>query len=609
MQNHEENLASRVNGSLQPLLGVMVTVKVPSGLLATIYSDDGVTVQPNPMFTNANGLYGFRAANGPYKLIFSGPQIETYERDIELYDADDEPPLTQAQAALPSGAERIGYGGKSVAEVLNDTAEQLDTAKADIEALTLGASGVSWSDAQFPQYVAHRGMEMAFPENTLVAFQEAVKAGAGAVEMDCYLMADGSIVVMHDSTTARTCRLPDAASITLNVESLSAQDTYGLDASYKVASSEFGFAGSDFENNPPPLLQDVLATLKGKALLMIEAKGTTLPKAASCAQAVVDQIDKLKMQASIVIQSAQNLATAGVNLRGCKWGYITTATQQTAAELDVLQDGGCYMIIMDKSGVDSTYRALVNSKSMKLAAYTYSRPDQIGTMPDVVLAVDTTIVSNKRLAGSRDYLMRKFPGPGYTRDGFGGSPGNSRAMPVIRTVAGRKAIGWPEVATPAGAISRTVICCLDPDPNNDTQYTLDFDVIWTAFDAGMTNFCFVSVELDKAGTLAENAASSDSKKGYSIGFRANGAGGIYRLAGTTPVATAIATGTGLPNPPVLNQAYPCRITVNATSITAIFDVGGLNVTMTANDTTHRGGKYLQLERRGHGFMVANLRAS
>lgn len=109
MQNHEENLASRVNGSLQPLLGVTVTVKTPTGLLATIYNDDGVTVQPNPMFTNANGLYGFRAANGPYKLTFSGPQIESYDRDIDLYDPDDEPPLTQAQAALPSAASRFGF--------------------------------------------------------------------------------------------------------------------------------------------------------------------------------------------------------------------------------------------------------------------------------------------------------------------------------------------------------------------------------------------------------------------------------------------------------------------------------------------------------------------
>lgn len=133
MQNHEENLASRVNGSLQPLLGVMVTVKTPTGLLATIYGDDGVTVQPNPMVTNANGLYGFRAANGPYKLTFSGAQIESYERDIDLYDPDDEPPLTQAQAALPSAASRFGFladgdgaQGRTVENKLRETVSVSD---------------------------------------------------------------------------------------------------------------------------------------------------------------------------------------------------------------------------------------------------------------------------------------------------------------------------------------------------------------------------------------------------------------------------------------------------------------------------------------------------
>ncbi|HBI68747.1 MAG TPA: hypothetical protein DDZ22_06910 [Massilia sp.] len=452
-------------------------------------------------------------------------------------------------------------------------------------------------------------MEMAFPENTLLAFQEAVKAGAGAVEMDCYLMADGNLVVMHDAATTRTCRLPDGTSITQNIESLAAQDLYGLDASYKVNPNEYGFFGADFENNPPPLLQDVLATLKGKAILMVEAKGSNSAKGLACAQAVADLVDKLKMQAAVVIQSAQNLPAAGVNLRGSKWGYITTATQQSAAALDVLQSNACYMIIMDKAGLDAPYKALVNGKGIKVAAYTYARPDEIGVMPDIVLAVDTTIVAGKRLVGSRDYLMRKYPGPGYTREGFGGSPSTSRAAPVIRTIGNRRAIGWPAAATTGGATSRTVICCLNADPDNDGQYTLDFDVIWTAFDATMTNFCFISVELDKAGTLAENAATSTTKRGYSVGFRANGAAAMYRLAGDTPVSTSIASATGLPNPPALNQPYPCRIVVTNTSITATFDVGGLNIVMTANDTTHRNGKYIQLERRGHGFMIANLRAS
>lgn len=111
MLKYEENLASRVNGSLQPMLGVKVAVTALNGLPATLYGDNESTVLENPVTTDPNGYFGFKAANGEYELTFSGAQIESTKRTIELYDADDEPPLTQAQAALPSAASRIGFQG------------------------------------------------------------------------------------------------------------------------------------------------------------------------------------------------------------------------------------------------------------------------------------------------------------------------------------------------------------------------------------------------------------------------------------------------------------------------------------------------------------------
>lgn len=109
MKKFEENLASRVSGALQPMLGVQVTVTASNGLLATLYADDELTVLGNPLTTDANGYFGFKAANGEYTLTFAGAQIETAKRDIELYDADDDPPFTLAQAATPSATERIGH--------------------------------------------------------------------------------------------------------------------------------------------------------------------------------------------------------------------------------------------------------------------------------------------------------------------------------------------------------------------------------------------------------------------------------------------------------------------------------------------------------------------
>ncbi len=52
--------------------------------------------------------------------------------------------------------------------------------------------------------LGHRGYSARYPENTLLAFREAVKAGADGVELDVRLTRDGEVVVIHDPTLDRT---------------------------------------------------------------------------------------------------------------------------------------------------------------------------------------------------------------------------------------------------------------------------------------------------------------------------------------------------------------------------------------------------------------------
>ncbi len=52
--------------------------------------------------------------------------------------------------------------------------------------------------------VAHRGASADAPENTVAAFDEAVRQGAVAIEFDLRLSADGEMVVIHDETVDRT---------------------------------------------------------------------------------------------------------------------------------------------------------------------------------------------------------------------------------------------------------------------------------------------------------------------------------------------------------------------------------------------------------------------
>lgn len=52
--------------------------------------------------------------------------------------------------------------------------------------------------------IAHRGFSGKYPENTLLAFEKAIQAGADGAELDVHLTKDNVIVVIHDELINRT---------------------------------------------------------------------------------------------------------------------------------------------------------------------------------------------------------------------------------------------------------------------------------------------------------------------------------------------------------------------------------------------------------------------
>ena len=58
------------------------------------------------------------------------------------------------------------------------------------------------------QIMAHRGFSGKFPENTLLAFKEAIKLGVDSVELDVHHTKDGVIVVSHDKDLKRCAGKP-----------------------------------------------------------------------------------------------------------------------------------------------------------------------------------------------------------------------------------------------------------------------------------------------------------------------------------------------------------------------------------------------------------------
>ena len=90
---------------------------------------------------------------------------------------------------------------------------------------------------------AHRGARSLAPENTLAAIQKAWEIGADGVEVDVQALADGTLVIHHDSTLTRTTNVahcfPDR--IGESISSFTFEEIRSLDAgSWFVNQDPFG---------------------------------------------------------------------------------------------------------------------------------------------------------------------------------------------------------------------------------------------------------------------------------------------------------------------------------------------------------------------------------
>ncbi|HSH05462.1 MAG TPA: glycerophosphodiester phosphodiesterase family protein [Anaerolineae bacterium] len=62
----------------------------------------------------------------------------------------------------------------------------------------------SWQTAKGPMVLGHRGVRGALPENSMMAFENAIGVGAVGIECDIRLSREGVPVIIHDGTVDRT---------------------------------------------------------------------------------------------------------------------------------------------------------------------------------------------------------------------------------------------------------------------------------------------------------------------------------------------------------------------------------------------------------------------
>jgi glycerophosphoryl diester phosphodiesterase len=106
--------------------------------------------------------------------------------------------------------------------------------------------------------IAHRGFSGRYPENTLKAFEEALKLPIDAVELDVRRTKDGVLVVIHDETVDRTTNGKG------KVRDLTWSEIQKLDAG--------SWKGKEFAGERIPRLEEALQLINARVVVFLEIK-------------------------------------------------------------------------------------------------------------------------------------------------------------------------------------------------------------------------------------------------------------------------------------------------------------------------------------------------
>lgn len=213
-----------------------------------------------------------------------------------------------------------------------------------------------------PRVIGHRGAAATAPENTLPSIREAKRLGAGGVEFDAKLSADGVPLLFHDETLDRTTsgRGPVAAT--------SAADIRKLDAGL--------WFGSEWRHTPVPRLEDALMLV---VELDLEANVEIKPcpgREVETAQAVLGVIRRCwpRRRKPPLISSFATacLTTARLGMPDLPRGLLLWETP--ADWLAQARALGCASVHCADQYLTATWAAAIKAAGYELAVYTVNDP-------------------------------------------------------------------------------------------------------------------------------------------------------------------------------------------------------------------------------------------
>jgi glycerophosphoryl diester phosphodiesterase len=131
--------------------------------------------------------------------------------------------------------------------------------------------------------VAHRGASAHYPENTLLAFRQAIQQGVDVLEVDIHITSDDELIVIHDSTLERTTNGHG------KIGDKSLQEILQLDAG---------------QGEKIPLLTEVIQLAREAQIrLFVEIKGATETEALAITEGVIRTLEASDFLSQTILTS------------------------------------------------------------------------------------------------------------------------------------------------------------------------------------------------------------------------------------------------------------------------------------------------------------------
>lgn len=250
----------------------------------------------------------------------------------------------------------------------------------------------------------HRGL-YGYPENTLIAFQAARKAGFAYIETDVQRTSDGVYVLLHDPTINRTARNADGTAIsdTVYID----QITYSQALEY-----DFGiYKGQQFAGTKIPTLEQLLLLCREIDLdICLEVKNEHNGMTQAQVEGVITAVNRAGMMGHVIYESAywQYAAWLGAKDRNAKIGFIIgDITEQSLSRMTQIAEANNNIIVsVMYSNLTTAKVNMIVERGYELMAWTLNTVEDVLALdPYVTWVVTERINANQALY---DYAMDVF---------------------------------------------------------------------------------------------------------------------------------------------------------------------------------------------------------